>query len=130
MTPTPAPRPDPSTRDAVTARIFTHARRNWPHTKVLVRHHGLFCYVAVDHGQDKPFTVLRLRYQGSADRWLIGIYKASTETFSENELPTTSGPTIATPEEGMDHTLGFWIAPPARRPASLTERYRRLFLRS
>jgi hypothetical protein len=43
--------------------------------------------------------VLRLRYQGSADRWLT--------TYSEDELPTRFGPTIGTPEQGMDHTLGF-----------------------
>ncbi|MFC0863952.1 hypothetical protein ACFHYQ_16740 [Sphaerimonospora cavernae] len=131
MTRSPAPRPDQATRDAVTARIFAHARRNWPKTEVLVRHHGSFCYVAVvERGRDEPFTVLRLRYQGSADHWLIGIYKASTETFAENELPTRFGPTIGTPEEGMDHTLGFWVAPPARRPGSFTERYRRLLRRS
>jgi len=125
---TPAPRPDPSTRDAVTERILAHARRNWPRTEVLVRHHGPFCYVTVlEHArtrrwrpfssgadQSDPFPVLRLRYQGSADRWLIAIYKASTESFSESELPTRFGPVIGTPEEGMDHTLGFWIGPPAR----------------
>lgn len=122
------PRPDQSTKDAITERIFAHARRNWPDTEVLVRHSGVFCYVAVVErprtrwwqrnppalDEREPFTVLRLRYQGSADRWLIAIYKASTETFSESELPTRFGPTIGTPEQGMDHTLGFWIGPPAR----------------
>jgi hypothetical protein len=63
--------------------------------------------------EPEPFTVLRLRCQGSADRWLIAIYKASTETFSERELPTRFGPTTGTPEEGMNHTLGFWVGPPA-----------------
>jgi hypothetical protein len=131
MTRSSAPRPDQATRDAVTTRIFAHARRNRPKTEVLVRHHGPFCYLAiVQRSRDEPFTVGRLRYQGSADRWLIAIYQASTETFSENELPTRFRPTIGTPEEGMDHTLGFWVAPPARRPANLTERYRRLFRRS
>jgi hypothetical protein len=119
------PRPDQATKDAVTERIVAHARRHWPHIEVLVRYSGEFCYVAVverprtrwEHGcmpdEREPFTVLRLRYQGSADRWLIGIYKASTETFSEDEGPTFFGPTIGTPEEGMDHTLGFWVGPPA-----------------
>jgi hypothetical protein len=126
---TPVPRPDQSTRDAVTERIFAHARRNWTRTEVLVRHHGPFCYVAVleraktrqrspfssGAGQSDPHPVLRLRYQGSADRWLIAIYKASTENFSENELPTRFGPVVGTPEEGMDHALGFWVGPPAKR---------------
>jgi hypothetical protein len=121
------PRPDRSTRDAVTERIFAHARTNWPDTEVLVRHSGVFCYVAVVErakarrwrlfsapaDEPDPFTVLRLRYQGSEDRWLIAIYKASTETFCESELPTRFGPTIGTPEQGMDHTLGFWVHPPA-----------------
>jgi len=121
------PRPDQATRDAVTERIFAHARKNWPGIEVLVRHSGAFCYVAVVRrpparwwrrpasgaGEREPFPVLRLRYQGSADRWLIAIYKASSETFSENELPTRFGPTIGTPEQGMDHTLGFWVGTPA-----------------
>ena len=123
------PRPDQATKDAVTERIFAHARKNWPDTEVLVRHSGAFCYVAVierprtrrrrlfssQADETEPFPVLRLRYQGSADRWLIGIYKASTETYSEDELPTRFGPTIGTPEQGMDHTLGFWVSPPANR---------------
>src|SRR6266508_1881858 len=121
------PRPDQPTKDAVTERILAHARKHWPDTEVLVRHRGVFCYVAVIQRprtrrwrlfwpaveEPEPFTVLRLRYQGSADRWLIAIYKASTETFSERELPTRFGPTTGTPEEGMDHTLGFWVGPPA-----------------
>jgi hypothetical protein len=120
------PRPDQATRDAVTERIFAHARKNWPGIEVLVRHSGAFCYVAVlepartrrrrllatKPGEREPFPVLRLRYQGNADRCLIAIYKASSETFSESELPTRFGPTIGTPEQGMDHTLGFWIGPP------------------
>ena len=41
------PRPDQDVRDAVTERIFAHARKHWPGTEVLVRHSGVFCYVAV-----------------------------------------------------------------------------------
>jgi hypothetical protein len=122
------PRPDQATKDAVTERIFAHARENWPGIDVLVHHSGVFCYVAVvrpsrsrwwrrsapQAGEREPFPVLRLRYHGSADRWLIAIYKASTESWSEDELPTLFGPTIGTPEQGMDHTLGFWIGPPRR----------------
>jgi hypothetical protein len=122
------PRPDQATKDAVTERIFAHARKNWPDTEVLVRHSGVFCYVAVvpraktrrwrlfstDADQERePFPALRLRYQGTADRWLVGIYKASSETYSEDELPTRFAPTITTPEEGMNHVLGFWVHPPA-----------------
>lgn len=122
------PRPDQATKDAVTKRIFAHARKHWPGTEVLVRHSGAFCYVAVvprartrrrrlfstDAGQElEPFPALRLRYQGSADHWLVGIYKASTETYGEDELPASFGPTITTPEEAMNHVLGFWVHPPA-----------------
>jgi len=120
------PRPDQATRDAVTERIVAHARQSWPGTEVLVRHSGAFCYVAVFKpartrrrrllttrpGEREPFPVLRLRYQGSADRWLIAIYKASSESWSETELPARFGPATGTPEQGMDHTLGFWIGPP------------------
>lgn len=122
------PRPGQATKDAVTKRILAHARKNWPGTEILVRHSGAFCYVAVaprartrrrrllpaGAGQERePFPALRLRYQGSADRWLVGIYKASTETYGEDELPTRFGPTITTPEEAMNHVLGFWVHPPA-----------------
>jgi hypothetical protein len=119
------PRPDQATKDTVTERIFAHARKHWPQIEVVVRHSGAFCYVAVlkrsrtrwwhrfasEPDDREPFTVLRLRYQGFADRWLIAIYKASSETFSEDELSTRFGPTIGTPEEGLDHTLGFWVGP-------------------
>jgi len=124
------PRPDQATRDAVTERSFAHAREHWPRVEVLVRHSGAFCYcyVAVlepartrrrrllttKPAEREPFPVLRLRYQGSADRWLIAIYKASSQSWSESELPTRFGPTIGTPEQGMDYTLGFWIGPPER----------------
>jgi hypothetical protein len=123
------PRPDQATKDAVTERIFAHARTNWPDTEVLVRHSGAFCYVAVlpraktrrwgrlfstnSDQEREPFPALRLRYQGSVDRWLVGIYQASTETYSEDELPTRFAPTITPPEEGMNHVFGFWVHPPA-----------------
>jgi hypothetical protein len=121
------PRPDQDVRDAVTERILAHARKHWPDNEVLVRHRDVFCYVAVterakpqgwrlfgiDEPEREPFTALRLRYQGDADHWLVGIYKASTESFGENELPTSFGPLTTTPEEDMDHVLGFWVHPPA-----------------
>lgn len=40
--------------------------------------------------------MLRLPYQGSAGRWLIAIYRASSESWSESELPTRFGPAIGT----------------------------------
>lgn len=52
--------------------------------------------------------------QGDADHWTIAIYRASKEDWSEDELPTRFGRTTGTPEQGLDHTLGFWIGPPAR----------------
>jgi hypothetical protein len=121
------PRPDQDVRDAVTERILAHARKHWPDTEILVRHHGVFCYVAVleratpsrwnlfrrdTEPEREPFTALRLRYQGDADHWLTGIYKASTESFGEDELPTRFGPLITTPEQAMDHVLSFWVHPP------------------
>jgi hypothetical protein len=122
------PRPDQDVRDAVTERILAHARKHWPGTEVLVRHSGVFCYIAVVENatprgwrlfrigtepEREPFTALRLRYRGDADHWLVGIYKASTESFGEDELPTSFGPLITTPEQAMDHVLGFWVHPPA-----------------
>ena len=44
--------PDPQTRTAVTRRIIAHVWRGWPRL-------------------GEP--IVRLRYQGSADHWAIGI---------------------------------------------------------
>jgi hypothetical protein len=121
------PRPDQDVRDAVTERILAHARRHWPDTEVLVRHNGVFCYAAVveraqprgwrlfgigTEPEREPFTALRLRYRGDADHWLVGIYKASTQSFGEDELPTSFRPLITTPETAMDHVLSFWVHSP------------------
>jgi hypothetical protein len=107
--------PEPAVRDAVTQRILDHARSGWPGLTVLVRHQGAFCYIAADlPGYRESSLIGRLRYQGSPDHWTIAIYKASSESYSEAELPTCMGPRIGTPEEGIDHTLGFWAGPPTR----------------
>ena len=84
--------PDQQDPNAVTRRIIAHVTAGWPRLgEPLVRHHGQYCYVAAllpGHPEHTP--VLRLRYQGSADDWAIGIYKASTGQYSENELPPPS----------------------------------------
>src|ERR1700674_5844337 len=54
----------------------------------LIRHLGQYCYVAaLLPGHREPAPILRLRYQGSADRWAIAIYKASSGQYTESELP-------------------------------------------
>ena len=52
-----------------------------------------------------------LRWTGSPDDWAIGIYKASTEQYTENEFPWSSGPLTGTPEQGIDETLASTQAP-------------------
>jgi len=65
-----------------------------------VRHRGRFCYVyALLPGYREPAPILRLRYQGSADQWAIGIYLASSDRYSEAELPTSFGPKTGTPKK-------------------------------
>jgi hypothetical protein len=105
--------PDPQTRTAVTQRIIAHVRRGWPHLgEPIVRHRGRFCYVhAPLPGYREPAPILRLRYQGSADRWAIGIYLASSDRYSEAELPTSFGPKTGTPEEGVDDTFILYAGP-------------------
>ena len=85
--------PDQQTRNAVTRRIITHVTRGWPRLgEPLVRHRGQYCYVAaLLPGHREPTPILRLRYQGTADRWGIGIYKTSTGQYTESELPARSG---------------------------------------
>jgi hypothetical protein len=105
--------PNQQTRTAVTKRIIAHVAQGWPHLgEPLVRHRGKFCYVgAVLPGSEEPTPILRLRYQGSADRWAIAIYVASKERYTESELPTRSGVTTGTPEEGIDHTFALYAGP-------------------
>jgi hypothetical protein len=105
--------PDQATKDATTTRILAHVRRGWPHLdEVIITFRGQFCYVALP-GPAAPAGASphpphpRLRYQGHIDRWKIAIYKYSTETYTEAELPTSFGPRTGTPEEGIDHSCGW-----------------------
>ena len=106
--------PGEQARNAVTARITAHIAGGWPRLgPPEVRFRGRYCYVAValpGHGQPTPF--LRLRWQGSPDEWAIGIYKATTEQYSENEFPWSYGPLTGTPEQGIDETLALYAGPP------------------
>ncbi len=110
--------PDQATKDATTARIIAHVRHGWPHLDdVVVTFRGQFCYVALPGRRRArwrrpapPSPVLRLRYQGHIDRWKIAIYKYSTESYTEAELPT-SGPRTGTPEEGIDRTFILYAGP-------------------
>ena len=109
---------DQATRDATAQRITAHIRRGWPHLdQPVITFRGQFCYVALPgprRGRWRrpapPSPVLRLRYQGHIDRWKIAIYKYSTESYTEAELPT-SGPRTGTPEEGIDRTLLLYAGP-------------------
>jgi hypothetical protein len=93
--------PDPQTRTAVTQRIIAHVTRGWPRLgEPVVRHRGQYCYVsALLPGYREPAPILRLRYQGSADRWAIGIYLASSDRYTEAELPASFGPKTGTPKK-------------------------------
>ena len=111
--------PDQATKDATTTRITTHVHRGWPHLdEVVITFRGQFCYVALSGPRRSrwrrpapPSPVLRLRYQGHIDRWKIAIYKYSTESYTEAELPTSFGPRTGTPEEGIDHTFCLYAGP-------------------
>ena len=108
--------PDPQTRTAVAQRIIAHVRRGWPRLgEPVVRYRGQFCYVAaLLPGYREPAPILRLRYQGSADRWAIGIYRASSGQYSESELPGSFGPATGTPEQGIDDTFILYAGPRTR----------------
>jgi hypothetical protein len=105
--------PDQATRTAVTERIITHVQRGWPQLgQPIVHHRGQFCYVAaILPGHRQPTPILRLRYQGSVDRWDIAIYLASDERYTEDELPASFGPRTGTPEQGIDHTFILYAGP-------------------
>ncbi len=97
--------PDPQTRTAVTQRIIAHVTRGWPRLgEPIARHRGQYCYVAaLLPGHREPTPILRLRYQGSADRWVIGIYMASTGQYTESELPASFGPKTQCHLAKVDH---------------------------
>jgi hypothetical protein len=104
--------------EALTVRLDgARARRGWPRLgEPIVRHRGQHCYVsAVLPGHSEPTPILRLRYQGSADRWAIGIYLASSGQYTESELPTSFGPTTGTPEQGIDDTFALCAGPKTGR---------------
>ncbi len=105
--------PDQQTRNAVTARITAHVTAGWPRLgEPLVRYRGQYCYVAARlPGRSEATPILRLRYQGSADDWAIGIYKASTGQYSESELPGSFGGATGTPEQGIDETFILYAGP-------------------
>ena len=105
--------PDQQTRNAVTRRITAHVTAGWPRLgEPLVRHRGQYCYVAAHlPGHREPTPILRLRWQGSPDEWAIGIYKASTGQYSENDLPGSFGPATGTPEQGIDETFILYAGP-------------------
>jgi hypothetical protein len=109
--------PERRTRTAVTQRIIAHVTRGWPHLgEPIVRHCGRYCYVsAVLPGHREPTPILRLRYQGSADRWAIWIYLASSGQYTESELPASFGPKTGTPEEGVDDTFVLYPSPESGR---------------
>jgi hypothetical protein len=109
--------PGQQTRTAVTRRIITRVRRGWLRLgEPIVRHRGRFCYVsALLPGHREPTPILRLRYQGSADRWAIGIYLASSGQYTESELPASFGPKTGTPEQGVDDTFILYAGPKSGR---------------
>jgi hypothetical protein len=76
-------------------------------TRTIVRHER----AALLPGHREPTPILRLRYQGSADQWAIGIYKASTGQYSESDLPAFFGPATGTPEQGIDDTFILYAGP-------------------
>ena len=106
--------PDEQTRNAVTQRIAAHVAARWPRLgEPLVTWRGRYCYAAVKlPGHREPTPFLRLRWQGTMDDWGIGIYKATTETYSEKEFPWSFGPLTGTPEQGIDETLELYAGPP------------------
>jgi hypothetical protein len=109
--------PGEQIRAAVTERIIARVRRGWPRLgEPIVRHRGKYCYVAaVLPGHREPTPILRLRYQGSADNWAIGIYQASSGQYTESELPASSGPATGTPEQGVDDTFILYAGPDTGR---------------
>ena len=106
--------PGQQTRNDVTARIAAHVAAGWPRLgEPLVTWRGRYCYVAVElPGHRRPTPFLRLRWQGTPDDWAVGIYKATTEQYRENEFPWSFGPLTGTPEQGINETLALYAGPP------------------
>lgn len=93
--------------------ITAHVTAGWPRLgEPLARYRGQYCYIdALLPCHREPTPILRLRYQGSAGDWAIGIYKASTGQYSENELPGAFGGATGTPEQGIEETFILYAGP-------------------
>jgi hypothetical protein len=80
------------------------------------RHHGKRAR-HTRPGHREPTPILRLHYQGSAERWAIGIYLASSGQYTESELLASFGPKTGTlkqtgiPEQGVDDTFILYADP-------------------
>ncbi len=106
--------PGQQARNDAAARIAARVAEGWPRPgKPVVTWRGRYCYAAAKlPGRRQPAPFPRLRWQGSPDERAIGIYKATTETYSENEFPWSSGPLTGTPGQGIDETLELYAGPP------------------
>ncbi len=107
--------PDEQARNDVISRVTARVAAGWPRLgQPEVRFRGRHCYVAVTlPGHRGPTPFLRLRWTGSPEKWAIGIYQATPEPYSENEVPWSYGPLTGTPEQGIDETLALYAGPPA-----------------
>ena len=104
--------PDQQTRNAVTRRITAHVTAGArPRRAPRPPPRPARDVAARLPGRREPTPILRLRYQGSADRWAIGIYKASTGQYTESELPGSFGQATGTPEQGIDDTFILYAGP-------------------
>ena len=104
--------PDQQTRNAVTARIA----EGWPRLgEPAVTWRGRYCYVAAKPGRRQPAPFPRLRWQDSPDEWAIGIYKATTEQYSENGSP---GPSARSPARPNRESTRPSPSTQARRPGN------------
>lgn len=71
-----------STKTSLAQRLGEHARRNWPQlATVHARYHGQFAYVTGELTDGEQVPLMRLRYGGSAHRWGMAIYTASTNSY-------------------------------------------------
>jgi hypothetical protein len=93
-----------STKTSLDQRLCAHARDNWPQLTALhVRYRAQFAYVEGQRGDGERVPLMRLRYGGSAHRWGLAIYTASTDGY-EDAIWFTGNP-----QEALDLVCDLYV---------------------
>lgn len=95
-----------STKTSLPQRLRARAKERWPQlAAVHVRHHGQFAYVTGELTDGQQLPLMRLRYNGSAHRWGLAVYRASNNSYEDQYWFSD------TTEEALDFVCDVLVIP-------------------